>query len=104
MSNLKAVYKYWDCGRVIGAMLDMARDYADKDECAEETIKQAIQMLKDTVPALDPESLRQKGRWIHDINNLYGCDQCGERETMSPKKLKHYCPNCGADMRGVDDG
>lgn len=39
------------------------------------------------------------GRWIHDVNNLYGCSECMERETMSPKKLKNYCPNCGADMR-----
>lgn len=38
------------------------------------------------------------GRWIHDINNLYGCSECAERETMSPKKLKPYCPNCGAKM------
>ena len=40
------------------------------------------------------------GRWIHDINNLYGCSECMERETMSPKKLKLYCPNCGAKMDG----
>jgi hypothetical protein len=40
------------------------------------------------------------GRWIHDINNLYGCSECMERETMSPKKLKKYCPNCGARMDG----
>ncbi len=40
------------------------------------------------------------GWWIHDINNLYGCSECGERETMSPKKLKNYCPNCGAKMDG----
>jgi hypothetical protein len=39
------------------------------------------------------------GRWIHDINNLYGCSECMERETMSPKKLKPYCPNCGAHMK-----
>ena len=40
------------------------------------------------------------GKWIHDINNLYGCSECMKRETMSPKKLKHYCPNCGARMDG----
>lgn len=43
------------------------------------------------------------GRWIHDINNLYSCSECMERETMSPKKLKPYCPNCGAEMRGEAD-
>ena len=38
------------------------------------------------------------GQWVHDINNLYGCSECGERETMSPKKLKNFCPNCGTKM------
>lgn len=40
------------------------------------------------------------GKWIHDYNNVYGCSECLERETMSPKKLKNYCPNCGAKMDG----
>lgn len=51
-----------------------------------------------------PTVEQKKGHWIHDINNLYGCSECMERETMSPKKLKSYCPNCGADMRGDGDG
>lgn len=38
------------------------------------------------------------GRWFHDWNNLYVCSECGSRETMSPKKLKNYCPSCGAKM------
>ena len=41
------------------------------------------------------------GQWIHDINNLFGCSVCGERETMSARKPKNYCPNCGAKMDGV---
>ncbi len=40
------------------------------------------------------------GQWIHDINNLYACSECLERETMPPKRLKPYCPNCGAKMDG----
>ena len=48
-------------------------------------------------PAVDAVEV-VPGRWIHDINNLYGCSECGERETMSHKKLKNYCPNCGAKM------
>lgn len=38
------------------------------------------------------------GRWVHDINNLYGCSACLGRENMSHRKLKKYCPNCGAKM------
>lgn len=41
------------------------------------------------------------GRWIHDINNLYGCSECMEREAMSHKRLKPYCPNCGAKMINI---
>lgn len=54
------------------------------------------------IPAADVAPVVH-GRWIHDINNLYGCSECMKRETMSPKKLKPYCPNCGADMRGGND-
>ena len=50
--------------------------------------------------AIDPESLRPQGEWIHDYNNLYGCSNCMERETMSHKHMKPYCPNCGAKMKG----
>ena len=39
-------------------------------------------------------------KWIHDINNLYGCSACLERETMSHKKMKRFCPNCGVKMDG----
>lgn len=42
------------------------------------------------------------GRWFHDINNLYGCSECLGRETMSHKRLKPYCPNCGASMKGAE--
>ena len=49
---------------------------------------------------LDPV---RHGRWIHDTNNLYGCSECMERETMSPKRLKNYCPNCGVKMGGCNE-
>ena len=55
-------------------------------------------------PTINPESLRPVGYWIHDVNNLYACSECLERETMSPKKKKPFCPNCGARMKGVGDG
>jgi hypothetical protein len=59
-------------------------------------------ILKDA-PTIDAVPVVH-GRWIHDINNLYGCSECMKRETMSPKKLKPYCPNCGAKMDGEADG
>lgn len=54
------------------------------------------------LPTIDPAPVVH-GRWIHDINNLYGCSECIKRETMSPKKLKPYCPNCGARMDGGEN-
>lgn len=56
----------------------------------------------DCAPTIDAVPVVH-GRWIHDINNLYSCSECMERETMSPKKLKPYCPNCGAKMDGEAD-
>ena len=50
-------------------------------------------------PTVDAEPVRH-GEWIHDINNLYGCSKCFNRETMSLKRLKPYCPNCEAKMDG----
>ena len=53
-------------------------------------------------------SAQKKGQWVYDaeaypLGNPYGhydCDQCGE---SVPRKT-NFCPNCGADMRGEDDG
>ena len=53
-------------------------------------------------------SAQRTGRWIYNDEaypggNPYGhyeCDQCGE---YVPHKT-NYCPNCGADMRGKQDG
>lgn len=54
--------------------------------------------LIDEAPAVDAKPVRH-GRWIHDINNLYGCSECLAREVMSSRRsLKNYCPNCGAKM------
>ena len=58
-----------------------------------------VRTVLETAPTVDVVEVVH-GRWIHDYNNLYGCSECMERETMSPKKLKNYCPNCGAKMDG----
>ena len=61
-----------------------------------------ILAVLDEAPTIEAEPVRH-GRWIHDINNLYGCSECFGRETMSHKKLKPYCPNCGAKMDAKED-
>ena len=46
----------------------------------------------------DPE--RKKGRW-YDVGSLScRCSECG---CKSPKEYS-FCPNCGAEMRGEEDG
>ena len=55
-------------------------------------------------PAVDTKPVRH-GRWIHDTNNLFGCSECMERDTMSFRRgLKNYCPNCGAKMDAEVEG
>lgn len=53
------------------------------------------------LPSTKP--MRKKGKWI-DICDGYTdyvkCDQCGG--ILDYKK--NFCPNCGADMRGEEDG
>ena len=52
-----------------------------------------------------PSADRPQGEWIIeiDINNYtYGrCSICGMRQYAGHL---NFCPNCGADMRGKDDG
>lgn len=57
-------------------------------------IKRHVNMF---APAVDAAPVVH-AEWIHDINNLYGCSACLGRETMSHKKMKRFCPNCGAKM------
>ena len=63
-------------------------------------------------PTIDPESLRKKGeweKWPADTFALeHGCIKlrclaCYHFYYHSAGDSKHFCPNCGADMRGKDD-
>lgn len=72
------------------------------NEDREET-EQAVDMA---IEALRDEAVQ--GEWIEreDWNgdNYYDCSVCGESFVLydgTPSmNLYHYCPNCGADMRG----
>ncbi|MBR3924479.1 MAG: hypothetical protein IKJ45_15275 [Kiritimatiellae bacterium] len=81
-----------DRGKVMSDYLEnLGR--ADSYKAKYEALVKAV----DNAPTIDAEPVRH-GRWIHDINNLYGCSECMTRETMSHKNLKKFCPNCGAKM------
>lgn len=53
---------------------------------------------------------RKRGKWIeHDDGELsYYCSECGKHQYGNFSEISNgefnYCPNCGADMRGGDDG
>ena len=60
------------------------------------------------LPSEQPE--RKKGHWIYYNNGIeeyYECSACGNAFVLiegSPKENDYnFCPNCGADMREVDD-
>ena len=42
-----------------------------------------------------------RGKWIAYQDGKYHCSRCDD---VAPKGYRwNYCPNCGADMRGVED-
>lgn len=76
-----------------------------------ETVYEAIK----SAPSAQPE--RERGKWIIKDNPGTGwyrvtCSECGEDVTSTApcigfypnaKVIWNYCPDCGADMREVDD-
>ena len=57
--------------------------------------------MVDEQPTIEPE--RKKGEWISndiDPEAWNFCSVCGEQAI----DLFDFCPNCGADMRGEQDG
>lgn len=77
-----------------------------------QSIGQAHRML---VQLPSAQSERPKGEWLygeHDIAMCdgYRCDQCGffvpwdyKHKFIDFIKDYHWCPSCGADMRGKQD-
>jgi hypothetical protein len=95
------------------------------DKCLEDAEDKAIHMQKyvfasalntirgnlRTFPAIEPE--REKGHWqIEDAypHNVF-CSECHARFAQTHWAVwkdgslpRRFCPNCGADMRGGEDG
>ena len=62
-------------------------------------------------PTIEAEPVKH-GRWEDSIDewlgtDVYTCSKCRESYVLvegTPKEnLWHYCPNCGADMRGEEE-
>ena len=52
-----------------------------------------IHLVRDIAPSAQPE--RKTGRWIDD-----NCSECGQY--VYHGDARNFCPNCGADMEGVE--
>ena len=84
----------------------MKSEYAQGIACGAALAKTYIEQL----PSAQPE--RKKGKWIDAVipNDNGGlpvqvCDQCNTFFPLAYTGGGHrFCPNCGADMRGENDG
>ena len=62
----------------------------------------------DEIEKLPPA--QKTGKWIHDGKDFpHGldwihCSVCGKLGINVPADLTNYCPNCGAYMKGEEDG
>ncbi len=74
--------------------------YLDEDMILR--IKTGIKRLSSVTP-------ERKGHWIEERNNYeeiqgWHCDKCYEDSGFTTKCKWDFCPNCGANMRGDEDG
>lgn len=68
--------------------------------------------LKELIDEAPTAEVREnvKGEWIHDgkfFKGGYGwmhCSACGRKEVDCPAGRTNFCPNCGANMRGENNG
>ena len=66
--------------------------------------KKTIEQIIDEQPTIEE---RKRGKWIktiseNGITSAVRCSECGFEDNRY--MLFRYCPNCGADMRGEQDG
>lgn len=87
------------------ATIDAIRQKA-KEELADVNhyFLEGVQLAVDVVEGMpDAQPERKKGKWVSndiDPEAWNFCSACGEQAI----DLYDYCPNCGADMRGEQNG
>ena len=101
MTNEEAK-RYWT------AKYEAARNWDDPHWEASERKdhRRYVDALKAAIEALSERT----GEWIlvcdseGEGDNLYRCSECGCEYGCQEYDKPNFCPNCGADMRGEQDG
>lgn len=72
-------------------------------------LARAQEMAINQLPSVEPE--RKLGKWEYVVStaDVYGkwvCSECNKLiiGSSTQKPQHNYCPDCGADMREVDNG
>ena len=97
-------------GEAVNWIINITADIGKAEHCELWHYEQALSEIREMLES-DPE--RKKGKWIETDDGwdgtYYVCSVCKcpwvitiEGNPMDNEM--HYCPFCGADMRGEDDG
>ena len=93
----------WAVNRIISHILNAPT--------VEFTEEDAIDKLHETgwLPKHDEAMTnRPKGKWYYNYQNGWHCSICNksvkDMPTVMGKADFNFCPNCGADMRGEENG
>ena len=68
-----------------------------KIEAKVETVLNQFIDWIDEAPTIEPE--RKRGEWI-PCGGSFRCSECSSMPEFKDIRRLHFCPNCGADMRG----
>lgn len=84
-------------------------EYIDREEVIDKLTmlfpllkKRTIKNILKAVPTADVQHVVH-GRWVEAKYPLFTCSECGAMYQENGYGY-NYCPNCGADMRGNNDG
>ena len=84
------------------------KDYVAIEFLIRDQMLSAAEEIIHAIPAADVVEV-VRGKWELDSDPgepwRYVCNICGEKtkDTVMGKPRASFCPNCGADMRGVTD-
>lgn len=97
-----------DADELMTEIMDSDLDHLQRDDWRE-----VIQIVQDA-PTI--QTRRKTGRWIESNlipsrkgkqgGRLFICSECGKGWTKQDRSMDgiNFCPNCGADMSGEQDG